>query len=293
MTSGRLRGRITGGIRERMSSPRSGIERPETNSVITMTTNGTASVRPSFAHSGHQSFVLDEEQQLGLQHAERQTPDEPPPDRRQSGDQRDGQRGHDEQRQVARRHDTDRRAGDDEDGADVHRRQHPRDRAERRRREAGEGRRPLVLGGGLDGDTRSRPGEPDGEHRGQHHDEAGQPQSVDRDGEPGDRDAAAREHGRPQPQLGAVRQRDRPPRASPSRRSRRSPWPAPARCAAVATRPRRRAPRAARRRPATRRAGPTSAASRRTTAAPAPGSGRPPGRCRRRAAASPSPRRRS
>ena len=56
---GRLRGRITGGIRERMSSPRSGIDRPETNSVTTMTTNGTASVRPSFAHSGHQSFVLD------------------------------------------------------------------------------------------------------------------------------------------------------------------------------------------------------------------------------------------
>ena len=36
-----------------------GIDRPETNSVTTMTTNGTASVSPSFAHSGHQSFVLD------------------------------------------------------------------------------------------------------------------------------------------------------------------------------------------------------------------------------------------
>ena len=59
MTTGRLRGRITGGRLERVSSPRIGILLPNTNSVTTMTRNGTASVSPCLAHSGHQDFVLE------------------------------------------------------------------------------------------------------------------------------------------------------------------------------------------------------------------------------------------
>ena len=42
-----------------MSSPRIGIERPSTNSVTTITRNGTASVSPCLPHSGHHDLVLD------------------------------------------------------------------------------------------------------------------------------------------------------------------------------------------------------------------------------------------
>ena len=42
-----------------MSSPRIGIERPSTNSVMTITTNGTASSNPCLPHSGHHDLVLD------------------------------------------------------------------------------------------------------------------------------------------------------------------------------------------------------------------------------------------
>ena len=121
---------ITGGRLERVSSPRIGIERPSTNSVITMTRNGTASEQTLLAPLRPPVLGARQELQLGLHDAEGQRPDQRQPQRAEPGDQGAGERRHDEQGEVARREHADRLTGEDHDERDEHGRQHPRHHAE-------------------------------------------------------------------------------------------------------------------------------------------------------------------
>ena len=121
-----------------MSSPRIGIDRPETNSVITMTTNGTASVSPCFAHSGHQSFVLDRNSSSDWSDAERRA-------RRSSAIHSELSRAISATASAGTTSSVRFPGvrtpiggpGDDHDEAHEHRRQHPRDHAEALRARGG------------------------------------------------------------------------------------------------------------------------------------------------------------
>ena len=204
MTRGRFLGRITGGRLERMSSPRIGIERPRMNNVITITTNGTASVKPCLPQSGHQSLVLDRNWSSDCT-----TPNASEPISAI-------------QSELSRAMRAPANAGTTSSvkftgvsapmACPAQIMMNETNTVESTHvtmpsmlgRESGERCRPLVLGGGLDGDAGAGVAEPEGQRGTQHDHDADEPEPVDRHLGAADRDVTRRKEGGANAGVGAV-----------------------------------------------------------------------------------------